>query len=904
MASYLSEAAQFNTPQAPGDLNLINQTLAINQQKYDLGEQAYRDNLSQLKVQEGLLLRPEDRDRFARNVQGLIDEVNSKESGINWAQRGLTNKINSYTKQALDDYTIEQIGISQQIRTFQATGAEKQKKNDGTYADQNYAYAQDQAGVKDYLLGKTDSIGNLQYTNYTDYHKELKDIAENLDKYDHNVKQQVRDGKGYFITREGKELTAQDLKQKTYMLLSDGAKKQMQIDGYATYDVGETEEQKFANVKSKFTEFRTAQEKEDIEKLTVAEGLLKNNPTNKEYVEKVESYKQKVNKNKSVYDDIEKNKSAMYTTMYTENVVGGFANAFAINEVYETLSTDQAYWNQADLNYKINKDALEAASKVKTTFDDIQSKFTPQPTTGQSSSYDNQQNVISSLQESVDSKANDIYSTLPPETQKAVDTLVTKSNGKITRDGAISSLGKDSSVIKLADIMELNKSRNALLNEKTIFNTYVNQVKTEAVKSIATPQFVQKMYANPNIKVLAMGKDGKEHLYPAKDVLEANGVSIKDGKMVGDFSSKPNLLDIFNKSILADKSLSTTDPMDYYDRTSKLATMLGENINTITIKGNVYNRDGTLNPNLGKLDPNSKTAKFLETHRKKGGDNSFNEVVEADNLVNFDVRKRVDDLLSKDRNLGLNKSFMIGAGTDTFKNVARQIGDDVKTDSGTSLKLTLIPDQPNMVRVSQLQEGEKGAMDTKIAELRIQDLPPEVVAKINFNNTRQAVTTKNIEHIKSNVIYTSENNKNKILDLQETVLRGNPTLAYLTTKSGVMNSIFNDMTLSDVVGTVEAPTQTGQLVQKVLEDKNIQVALVPNGARFFVEISRKEGDKNTIILQTPDPVDDSNIESVNDMITYAPQIYIANMLKSAVTQKKLENGSNVVLDQLTSIYGK
>jgi len=72
MASYQSSLDQFNEYKAPGDLSLINQTLALQQEKYDVGEKNYQDNLAQLKVQENLLLRPEDRARFAANVQGLI----------------------------------------------------------------------------------------------------------------------------------------------------------------------------------------------------------------------------------------------------------------------------------------------------------------------------------------------------------------------------------------------------------------------------------------------------------------------------------------------------------------------------------------------------------------------------------------------------------------------------------------------------------------------------------------------------------------------------------------------------------------------------------------------------------------------------------------------------------------
>lgn len=245
MANFLSEAAQFNTPQAPYDLNLINQTLAIQQSQYDAGEKAYQDNLAQLKMQENLLIRPEDRARFANNVQGLIDEVNSKEGGIDWAKRGLTNKINSYTKQALDDYTINQIAISQNIKSFQSEIAEKKKKNDGSYSDVNYAYSQAQAGIGDYLRGvdangnRVDNIGNLQYHNYVDVTKSaLEKVKAFKDlRGDTTVEVPITDANG--VMRMQKKsvngLTEAELLAYVPQILSPEEGKQLQINGWAKF---------------------------------------------------------------------------------------------------------------------------------------------------------------------------------------------------------------------------------------------------------------------------------------------------------------------------------------------------------------------------------------------------------------------------------------------------------------------------------------------------------------------------------------------------------------------------------------------------------------------------------------------------------------------------------------------
>jgi len=158
----------------------------------------------------------------------------------------LTNKINSYTKKAVDDYTIQQMGISQQIKSFESEMAEKAKKNDGSFSDTNYAFAKYSAGVSDYLKGvdangnKVDSIGNLQYHNYVDVNKKLNDQIVELEKLnkDKTVQTQVLDAQGR-PTGEMKVTTISNLspdriRQIALASLSPQDQKQIEIDGWAS----------------------------------------------------------------------------------------------------------------------------------------------------------------------------------------------------------------------------------------------------------------------------------------------------------------------------------------------------------------------------------------------------------------------------------------------------------------------------------------------------------------------------------------------------------------------------------------------------------------------------------------------------------------------------------------------
>lgn len=244
MASYLSTPDTPQEYQSPINLNLLNQALSVNQGKYDNGLQKYNNNLVQLKVQENLLLRQEDKDRFAQNVQGLIDEVN-KSGKINWAKSGLTNKINAYTNMAIDDYTLDQIGISQSIRNFDTEIKKKREKNDGSYSDVNYAFAQEQAGIANYLQGrdaqgnKVDKIGALQYTNYIDVNKSALEKAKAFKelKGEETVEIPFTDSDGVRRTKTTsvKGLTESEILAYMPQILSPQEGKQLQINGWAKY---------------------------------------------------------------------------------------------------------------------------------------------------------------------------------------------------------------------------------------------------------------------------------------------------------------------------------------------------------------------------------------------------------------------------------------------------------------------------------------------------------------------------------------------------------------------------------------------------------------------------------------------------------------------------------------------
>lgn len=361
MANFLSEAAQFNTPQAPYDINLINSTLAINQAKYDQGEKEYENNLAQLKVQENLLRRPEDKARFAQNVQGLINEINGKEGGIDWAKRGLTNKINAYTKKALDSYTLDQIGISQTIRAFESEVAKKKEKNDGSYNDTNYAYAQYKANLGDYLNGKdaqgnrVDKIGNLSYTNYTDGIKLLKDDIDKWGKdYGIHAEWTKEGNKGDLIYTDVKHevLTKDAVLNRMKSVLNPQIMNQFTIDAWGHYQG--LSEQDFHKDLTQF--YTTENTKEDIN-IARAKGLKIG--ANKAQIAQIDAdianYTSNKNRNLEKINSGKYNPDEEKTNIYTNSLLGGLAESYQKDDEVQRVTNDSnldiAKFN-SDIQYK------------------------------------------------------------------------------------------------------------------------------------------------------------------------------------------------------------------------------------------------------------------------------------------------------------------------------------------------------------------------------------------------------------------------------------------------------------------------------------------------------------------------------------------------------------------------
>jgi hypothetical protein len=915
MSNYLSQPIEVQPVQSSLNIPLMEKALAMRQGKYDANKSKAEQTLAQygqiLKAQ-----RPEDNEYLAAKLNDLSSAI--KEAGdlsLSSNSDNVMSRINAVYKDP-----IIRAGALERAKKdkLDADYAERVKKGDGSADQLNYKFALEQGGYQDYMDGKTKSMGSLNYTPYYDESKEFTDISENLNKYVTDVERTTRHSGGYIYTQKGKSLTEDKVKQLTASLLSDKAKRQMSINAWGAYDKGANDEEKLTNVITEFKRFKDTEFTDIDSKIEDAKLKVKNKDAEQSDLDALISYKKELGDR---YTDWEKsgNRAGMYTRMYSENKLNAFSKAHAINGVFETYSADSAFSAAEDLKYKMNKDAYDAAhtgsGKAPKIEDSIQTKSDPdfKPNSEETDWTSKQEQLIGGLNKVLDVSTNDVYSKLDADTQKDVDNRVKNSKGALTKTDVLINLGSSSTnIVSASDYKMLTQVRlEKALNQQTL-NKYTEKARQEADATLDSDSVVKDLYNNPNVKIMWRGSDGKERLYSAKDVLINNKIIGSDGSVQAKMSSKSGLLDAVKKSMLADKILSSPSSYDYNTYIKQLASAFGENISDVTVSGKqtYANYTGSMGAFQGasgatsKWNPKSKTANFIENHRKMGGhdkgysNDSFDDLSSMNSyLAGTDpqkIRKRVGEFLANDQTLAIGKITTVDPKSPAFSKLASQAG-NINVSTGYSIEIKRDPSQPNMVKVSQYT-GVSDANPTgrtKEVSLKISELAPEITRQIDLQNTKQFLTVKSIPDIKQKVKYGNIDSRSSIKDIAETHFGGvqGVKMAEQTTTDGALEALFS--VRPEVTGTEEAPTEIGLLVKKIISDNSLLVTLTKGSSNdAYPTVLRKVGNTEKTVFKSTDWVDDSNIQAAHDRIFYTPQLivngFIAEILQSKNPSKLKE----------------
>ena len=937
MASYQSLSAQFNPVQPPMDVDFMGKVLMAKEGQTNANIAQIDETLGQLKIQENMLIGDQRKARFANNVQTLLDEVN-KSGKLNLQSGDFTRRMKNYVTTALDDYTLDHIAKANNIRAFQADVAEKKKKGDGSYNDVNYAYSAYKGGLQEYVNEQTDELGNLSYVPNVSWQKELKDLSENIEKYDTEIKKTWTEN-GYIYTREGKVMSADKLKNIAQTFLTDGAKKQMTVDGWASIHQGNTEEERVSNTKTAFNDFkiRTLDAEKENVLLAKAEAAKTGSETDKKNAEIAQENYDNLEKG---LNNIYENGSAeqMYGTIYKESTLNSFANTFKYNTVDITdIKGDTTYMAKVKMDYDMQRDAVKDA-QWKADYDlksievnggaqgTFQTKAdfgaeVPEAGNVQQKAFEE----IDGLDNVINSKVNELYNTLDEDTQKAIDLEVKNSKGLKNKEDVLIEYAQGGK-ISHADADALNTLIVDRFSKQEEYQKYKKEAEKEAEASLDTPQLVERLYNNPNIKIMWKGNDGKERMYSAKEVLVNNGIVDSQGKKLKNLKDNKAVFEGIKKSMLADKALSAKQVYDYKNYISQLANSLGENIKDIIVKGETqYTQGSGMGQYMGAiatsetLNPNSKTAKFIAEHKKRGGynragifseDDSFDDIPEADSYFQktdpSKINLRIGEKIMANAKTSFGLVTTVRPGTPEYADIAQQVGFDLK--GNLPIELKKIPDQPNMISVSLGAGSATKIKPTEIPneqKLRIEDLSQRVLSQVNLYNTKPKITLENFPPVKQKATYS---------DMKGVTLAGfakqyyggtdknSVYLASLTTKEGASNFYFSQF--ADKLGTEDKPTLLGKTIKNIINspDTYVEAQKTINADGIFILPVIVKGDTTVF---TPNPtteeglINENNTDIAYKNMKFNPQKYVNEYLISV-----LKSNNQNQIDKLTKIYGE
>jgi hypothetical protein len=207
------------------------------QQRFDVNSAKIDEAIQ--KVSSIPLYREKDKEYLKNKVSGVLNQVNSNlkvSGGESLLNNNLTGNITKLVGSSIDNYLVEQMGISAQKQQFDTQMSEVQKKNPEKFSSVNYAFALDQAGWEDYMNGSKDSLkSGFVYTPFQDVQMNVAErVKKILDAKGGGEKvTEYLDGVGGKKIETLKGLSAQEVMAFMPGILTELDRQQIKIDGWA-----------------------------------------------------------------------------------------------------------------------------------------------------------------------------------------------------------------------------------------------------------------------------------------------------------------------------------------------------------------------------------------------------------------------------------------------------------------------------------------------------------------------------------------------------------------------------------------------------------------------------------------------------------------------------------------------
>jgi hypothetical protein len=226
----------YGEPTYSPDFNLISTALNFKQQKLDVNRQKLQsiyDQFSSLDVYR------EDHKEYVNSRLKQVLDINKSYHNMDLSDSNFASVVAGNVMQVADDVVKGAIADTRIIRKEDAEWEKHRVAADGKYNERNHQYALEMSDRQAYRgaeeLGRRYK-GGADFIAYTDYNKKYLD---NIDKIEKRLKEKfIQEGQaaGQFRTIEEWEVIAPEkIRSEMERLFDENDKRQMNIDGWATY---------------------------------------------------------------------------------------------------------------------------------------------------------------------------------------------------------------------------------------------------------------------------------------------------------------------------------------------------------------------------------------------------------------------------------------------------------------------------------------------------------------------------------------------------------------------------------------------------------------------------------------------------------------------------------------------
>lgn len=642
MATFLSRTYIPQKQRQDTNFPLLAQVMQMKQGKYDANRAKIQQTLDAFGIQAQQILRDEDKEYMATKLSSITSQINDY-GNKDLSQSGVTENLMGDIRRAASDPIIQSaIQNTQKFNSFQKDVATLKEKNPELYSDINYQYALENAGLKDYMEGKTNTIGDLNYTPYNDYNKTINDNIIDLlgKKGKRTIQQRVLDSNGN-PTGEIQEteidgLSPDQLRVVAESMLTAQDMKQIEIDGW--YNNGGFDNPNILSSVQAPLNKRMRDIDEQVTKYRIkADQLSADSPKRKQYLSDITKLEQeKINIEKNI-DVFTKDPKAASTFLEREKVINGITARFAgLYSETPRIVKDEAYWAKMNYNLALAKEqrlSREAQSKLAEDRGSFSQAPLPTPTEGtELEAIETEiQNQIDTTSTELDTTFRQIRTVLEREALsgnsqaiKQWESLNQKLQNKEKGQSDVSIiqefvLSNNSNVDALVLINENGenlkaKVRSLIARQEMELKGYETEKKLARDRHVNTTinsdQTFKAFHKNPNTTMLWEGK-----AVPVHKVLKSEGLMDENGNKIGDLNNKPKVSQELQKSYFATDILNNINPLAPFEDSkslSELSSMFGESSNGVvqTEFLGIDNRSGNLRYRT-TINPNTKTGQYL-----------------------------------------------------------------------------------------------------------------------------------------------------------------------------------------------------------------------------------------------------------------------------------------------------